>query len=792
MFPAFCQEKIDVENSYLEYFKLPRETLFLHTNKTAFLTSEDIWFTAYTYDRKNELSSKKTKNIYLGLYDKEGIQLDKKLYLVKEGIAVGSFPINTNLNSGEYFLKISTNWMKNFKEDDTYIQKIQIINPNKKLIDSKKISTKEYDFQFLPEGGHIVYDVKNSVGIKAIDDTGKGTTSSGVILNSKNEEVSRFKSNFLGIGKFTFLPIKGETYTANITLSNGKEFQQQLPKIQEEGIAIVVNNMRPEKVMITLNVNDINASYIKGKSFKLLIHKDGKIKSVPVVFDVASKQIAIAKDKLYKGMNTITLFADNTPVLERMFFNNTFIKSYSLNIQKIKNLKDSISYQVSSKNLIGDEAIHASISVLPSETISYNPDHNISTAIYLKPYLKGTIENPQYYFRDFNRKKQYELDVLILTQGWSRYSWDNIFNFPPNPSFDFENGISINGFVNKKGKKFNSIFLHPTNQNKSVFAPIDEEGKFNIKNFYPESGEKIHFSYLNKSGSLKKPAMSLSYIKLMSKDEVNTKNYKSFYSFYKNKNNFSGQFILDDSYEELDEIKLKADLRRKLWKETQDPLLVNGKVTKVTEDEVNRYPNITDLLNDKGFDVVVWQGPNVRFKDGSKVFLGDVIITSRRSNRGSDVPDSPVVFLDGVRISDFNVLLNMNTDKIDKVVIDKTGVGLGLGAGFGGAIKITTRKTNFKWKTDPYNNTSYVSSSEYGFQPEKEFYAPKYASYQMKSYKQYGIVHWTPKIKISSNTLNEVKIINTQQDEVIFFIEGITSNGNVFSQKVIMNQKGMK
>tara|TARA_R110001632_G_scaffold18712_12_gene57659 strand:- start:23375 stop:25792 length:2418 start_codon:yes stop_codon:yes gene_type:complete len=784
---SFTQEKIDIENNYLEYFKLPRESLFLHTNKTTYLTGETIWFKAYAYDRKNELTSKRTTNIYFGLYNKFGSQIDKKLYHAKEGFAEGSFEISAGLASGEYFLKISTNWMKNFKEDDSYVQKVRIINPKIRETDDKKISEKEYDFQFLAEGGHIVANTKNSIGIKAIDDKGKGTSATGIIFNSKNQQISSFKSNKLGLGKFTFTPKKGEKYTAKITLNNGKVFEQQLPEILEKGISIILNNLKLENVVITLNTNDSSLEIIKNRDFKLLLHKDGKVKSIPVVFKENTKQILIARKDLYKGMNTVTLFNDKKqPIVERMFFNNESIQNHSLIIEKIISDEDSISYVIKSNQITSNRTLNASISILPTKTESYNPDHTIATAIYLKPYLKGIVENPQYYFKNFDRKKKHELDVLIITQGWSKYSWDDVFNFPPKPSFDFENGISVNGFVNTRVQKIESIFLHPTMGNKAAFIPIDEKGRFNIKNFYPVANEEIKFSYLNKKGSLKKPAMSISYIKLMDKDFVNTDKYLSFYSFYKDKSNALTKFLIDDNVEQLDEIKLKTDYRRKLWKETHDPILVNGKITRITEEEVNRYPNIYDLLSDKGFDVTVWQGPNYRHKDGTRVLIGDVIITSRRPNRQA-VPNSPLIFLDGVRLSDANALLNMNTDKIEKVVIDKTGVGLGLGAGLGGVIKITTRKTNFKWKTDPYNNTSFINISTYGFQPKKEFYAPKYTSYQMKAFNDFGIIHWTPNLNISNENASIIKTVNTGLHEINFYIEGVYSDGTVFSQKVTID-----
>ena len=119
---SLAQEK-KAQDAYVEYFELPRESLFLHTNKTTYIAGEDIWFTAYAFDRKSNLSSKATTNIYVGLYDKSGKQIDKKLFLAKDGIASGNMSINSKMISGDYFLKTSTNWMNNFKEDDSYIKK---------------------------------------------------------------------------------------------------------------------------------------------------------------------------------------------------------------------------------------------------------------------------------------------------------------------------------------------------------------------------------------------------------------------------------------------------------------------------------------------------------------------------------------------------------------------------------------------------------------------------------------------------------------------------------------------
>jgi hypothetical protein len=776
---SHAQETNKAEENYLEYFKLPRETLYLHTNKTLYLADEDIWFKAYAFDRKNELTSKTTSNIYLGLYNSEGVQLDKRLYLGQKGVAIGNYTLDSLLPSGEYYLKISTNWMKNFKEDDAYIQKIQVLNPKVSAKETNKISEKEYDFQFLPEGGHILEGVKNTIGIKAIDDEGKGTKSSGVIVNSKNEEVARFSSNVLGIGKFSLIPDSGENYTAKITLESGKEFEQKLPKMDDIGVAITVNNLISDKTIITLSLNQASFDQMSDQQFKLLLHKDGKVKSIPIVFNELTNQIVIAKKDLFKGVNTVTLFNEKEePILERMFFHHEgAVKNYDFYLSKTGTDFDTIIYKVRTNEVLGEQILNASISVLPGETVSYNPEHNIVSAIHLQPYVQGVIENPQYYFKDFDRKKQFELDALLLTQGWSRYSWDRIFNLPPKPSFDFEYGISVNGFVNnRKNQNITQLFMYPTALNKAKFIPVDEEGRFQMSNFYPQAGEEIRFSYLGNDGKMRKPSMSLSYIKLLGKDNINTQDYQSFFSYYQDKTNIPDQFIIDDSYEELEEIQIKTDYKKKLREESRDPILVNGKVTKVTDDVALRFRRVLDFIQNSGYDV--FDG------DGAVAPLGSVVILSR--SRGQ--PAAPAIFLDDILVNDINFLTTMTMDQVDRIVVDRTGVGLGLTAnngGFGGAIKIFTRRNilNLNNGVDSVQNM-FVSKSNFGFEPVKEFYVPRYASYNLQSFRDYGVIHWDPDLNIYSTTSDDLKVLDTGLDDINFYIEGISSDGSVFSQVI--------
>src|SRR5699024_9587788 len=121
------------------------------------------------------------------------------------------------------------------------------------------------------------------------------------------------------------------------------------------------------------------------------------------------------------------------------FFYGKNLKRINLKQKTIKVEKDSITFEL--QTLEKHKNFNISLSVLPKTTTSYTPKHNIFSAFYLKPYIKGYLENGGYYFSDFkNHRVQENLDLLLLTQGWSKYDWKNIFKGKPVELYENEVG----------------------------------------------------------------------------------------------------------------------------------------------------------------------------------------------------------------------------------------------------------------------------------------------------------------------------------------------------------------
>ena len=114
------------------------------------------------------------------------------------------------------------------------------------------------------------------------------------------------------------------------------------------------------------------------------------------------------------------------------------------------------------------------------------------------------MENASYYFTNITPRKQYELDNLLLTQGWSSYQWNTILNNPPGYLYDFEKGITY--IVTLNDKQDNQFFIYPTANNESEYVTVaDNQTIFSRDDFYPIDKEQLQISEIRKTGDFVQP-----------------------------------------------------------------------------------------------------------------------------------------------------------------------------------------------------------------------------------------------------------------------------------------------
>lgn len=360
-----------------------------------------------------------------------------------------------------------------------------------------KQTTNAIDFQIFPEGGSLISGIPNHVAFKAIGANGLGIDVKGSILGDDNTEVSVINSSYAGMGSFYLTPDEARSYTAKVTFKDGSSKTYPLPKANAMGITLQVTNQTPELINVKIIANTPYFEANKGKSIFVVAQNNNVVyyaAKATLVNQLIS--IKIPKKDFPPGIAQLTLFnAENSPLSERLVF---LMQPNGINLTVKTDLptykpRQKVKMTVSA-GVVGD----FSVSVIDEQKVPVDEtsETTILSSLLLTSDLKGYIEKPNYYFIKTDDKKLGDLDKLMLTQGYRRFSYKDILvdKFPA-ISYLPEQGISLSGTLRdltgmpvRKG----SLRLMVTGKPISAELLTTNTGLFNFQNLvFPDSSQVV-------------------------------------------------------------------------------------------------------------------------------------------------------------------------------------------------------------------------------------------------------------------------------------------------------------
>jgi hypothetical protein len=763
------QNKTNIQSAFNNYVNLPREVAFSHLNKSLYLKGETIGFSVYILDKNTKKPSAKTTNIYAVIKDEKNNTIKEQLIWAKEGKAYGTFSIDSTFTNCNYTFKAYSNWMKNFDEQNLYSQSIKIIDPNDIDNQNKTKITSALDAQFLPEGGHLVANTENTVGVIIKDTLGYGVPYiMGRVLDHNNMIVSNFKTNHLGIGKFLLLHDDTSSYTIELDFRNRAQTFDLSPA-EPKGINVILNQI-DSKVVLTFNTNTATLASIKNKPYTLFIHNGSQSNAIPITFDKSTKITkAIAHKDLFTGINIFTLFNENNrPILERVFFNYDGIEALKTDQAFTERKQDSLSIQVPVNGLEPSEIAQLSISVLPGDTKSYNTDHNILSYTLLQPYVKGYIENAKYYFTAIDMKKQYELDNLLLTQGWSSYEWNNIFNNPPKQVYEFDTGLAFVANTNSKEER-KYILQTSKNHDAQAYVVNQNDNTFNDKGFIIEDDDQLEFSEIIGRTKMEKPNLYLQFA------PSTVPSISAFFNVLPLKENSifeanTSDIVFDTQWntiEKLDEVQIKANIEKKRINEL-NRYYPNGKIDLFDDEQRIHEIDLETYLNKQGY-ITSYEDGQLSIKI---IRFGEERITK--------------VYLNKQVLLDIDVLLDTNMNMVDYIIMDRTQTQYDAAqVGLGGTIHIKI-DPRLLFKNDKRKAFNQRIKLPLTFTSSKTFYAPKYVYYDSNFFREYGVIDWFPNVTLNQSNAINLKVLDTKTKQITLFIEGVTNEGRYISEEKVI------
>lgn len=450
--------------SALETFVVdyPRQKVFLHTDKQTYLAGETIWLKAYLLDARTHQLSGFGSTLVVEMYNTAGEAVSSMLMKLENGTAHGSISLLDSLPEGNYLIRSYTNWMRNFGEEGFFECEILVRNPkeenfvNRRSIRRNRAFNRElesltgrYQFAFFPEGGHLVAGVESRVAFKAANMAGAGLEASGRLLDDSGREVLRFETTHHGMGQFAFKPRENASYMAEVSFPDGSVKSFPLPVVP----AGYVLQVDAAGSMLEIMVRSAgNLSALRTGQIYLVGHVRGSL-----VFHTGGTmeeglfQHRIPAGDVPEGIFHITLL-DNSgqPIARRLVFvRNEKPENPIRDARFAPSRRVGYDHQM---ELSFDWPEHAdgsySLAVLGSDEQLSNPGVDMVSSLLLTSELPGPVERAWEYFDETNARRMEQLDLLMLTQGWSRFEWDGILAGEfPDIRYGVADGLTIRGKV---------------------------------------------------------------------------------------------------------------------------------------------------------------------------------------------------------------------------------------------------------------------------------------------------------------------------------------------------------
>ena len=761
---GFAQNE-NFTNAYGEYFQLNSESLYLHLNKTEFLPEETLRFAAYSYYTEYQQPSLPTTNLHVSIYDKNGNFLESKIIYMQTGLGSGFFELDPKIyKEGEYLIRASTNYLKNFNEDLSYLQEFRISR------EKKEQEIDQYELQVIPEGGIFLAGVENTVAVTLSNPAGKGIAFKGKLFNDTGDPLRLFEANRFGHSKLNITPSATEDFYIEVTGINGKKYELPVPKPSEEGLALETSYSNFGDFIFSIKTNDSTYDRINNDSFLFTIHQEGKMKTENFqISDSLETILSFRRNFLYPGINTITVFNEkNEPLLQRTIFNRPGVVQHEVKASIVDVNPDSLTVEISAPNLSVDHSL--SLSILPENNDIYVPQNNILSAFQLAPYLPVPVHDAGYYIQTSYdmRKKDHDLDLLLLTQRNGKYFWKDVFNNPPREKYLNEKGFTIQGKVkNDLNLKKHRLAVIAPGQNLYEISALDSEGKFKIQNIFLLENSEISFNLINSKNERTLAEVRYQIIpKKQYKDLPKaTLSQKELTSGQLDKNNPFG-----DPGSELPTVSLeekKEKMENPPWH------------TEAAEDINHTF--VIDYIRNKGFKI--------------HEYFGVLHIYSKNLTLEKPNGISPIVTVNGMRLSRFyndkseqyvtnlSSLENLKVSDLESIKVDKTGAGQG-SDGAGGLIEIELKEKDYDLNSD---TSTPVYKAYTGFSADKKFIIPDSLLRNQNNHDSM-CVGWFPDLRLK-NGKKRIKILNTGQSVLKLVIQGMALDGGLIAEEFTLSTK---
>ncbi len=774
--------------------KYPLEKIYVHFDKEAYLAGETIWFKAYLLSGNKP--SQTSSMLCVEWLNDSGRLMQKKVFPLINSSAAGSFEIPPGLGSMVTTVRAYTKSMMNLGLEGLYQHRLHILSADP--VKSAGSEEKEYRVYFLPEGGNLISGISNRVAVKVTDQWGYPVNAEGLISDDKGKEILRFSTSFLGMGSFNLTPEAGAAYFAQCSIGGIPKMNIKLPAVKLQGVMLQAERLASGTYVKvnseTVYQDQLLPAYILG------VMENTVVFSIPIPAGTRNVKAGIPMEQLPTGILQLTVFtAAGEPLSERLVFVHN--NDYRFGATLKADLLDLSNRKKNEFSLTLDDTLNASFSVSVTDadnTMTADETDNIYSGLLLTGELKGYIHNPRYYFEADDEAHRQNLDLLMMTNGWRRFSWDEILSkrVPPIRYKD-------DGYIRLAGTVYNSdrtdlirqttlsVFIKSRNaDSRMVIVPVDSLGQFNMTGMIYEDTATFYLQLAE--GKKRKPLIELSSQSVINQFTLGTPLFAS-----PLRSLTRGEIA--DRVRRLNQELLSPDFSKKAITLSEVKFTVRSKSPmQLVEEKYVKSPLFSsystktlDLVNDPQAKNI-----SVNIFEYLKGRLSSVTITGSMGNYFLNFRNSMSLFGGKIPMDLYlnevpSNSLQISTIPVNQVALVKVypqGFIGGAGNSPGGALAIFT-KSGSDMALLPGTDQAYQFGFQ-GFSAAREFFSPDYSQVNIAEKDTRTTLYWNPYLRTDPNdkACHFSFYNNDRTRRIRVVLEGMSEDGRLLRIEKILEK----
>jgi hypothetical protein len=636
--------------------------------------------------------------------------------------------------------------------------------------------------QFFPEGGDMISGIRNKVAFKANDQWGRPVAIKGVIQKN-GTTIDSLKVIHDGMGFFYLIPEEGAKYTARWKDAKNAEHTADLPQAKGNGISLQISFTGGKRVF-TIHRSPDAGEHLKTLHLIGTMHQSLALKANINLKETTVNSGSLPVQNLLSGVLTITIFDDQwNAVAERVIHVNN--GEYFFPVQSTV-LKYGLSKRGRNEiELTVPEGLEANLSISVTDgSIENDSSDHIVSRFLLTSELRGSIYNPSYYFKNSSDTLAQKLDLVMLTNGWRRFKWEEVtkgkfpvITYPKDTTYLSLSGKLFGAAPSQlqSGGTMMMMVKEKDSAAQMVLAPIERDGSFRNPEFVFFDSLTVYYQ----------PPSNLSNTTanfMTSRIAALNYTYKDFAGklFFPDTTGYSRHALLAQEASEINEQWKGRTLETvTVTARTKSPVqILDEKYAKGLFTSINAYQ--FDVLNDKFalgainiFNYLQGKVPGLQISGGQAG--GSASLTWRGG--------APILYLDEMPAST-QMVSSLAVQDVAYIKVFRPpfmGTRGSEGDPANGAIAIYTRRGGDVAR-EPGKGLS--NNVIVGYSPVREFSSPNYASFVRDNEKRdvRTTLLWKPQVAIQKNR-NKIPLIFYNTDvfskSLRLVIEGMTKDGQL-------------